>query len=163
MAVFVHMTSEDNLPKIRRNGIRAERLRHDTWKAGIFAMPVTPDFFVTHQWVRELRRFKSGRIAGVYFRIDDNEMVSIGHYMNAPVTVTAAEAVSVLSANPQFGFQVIVPRKILPSEISNTKVMPQLVGWRYYPAAKGRVPCGCPSCQRGEYGGRKLRDAYEAS
>lgn len=31
------------------------------------------------------------------------------------------------------GFQVILPRKVLKTEITQTKNMPQIIGWRHYP------------------------------
>ena len=39
------------------------------------------------------------------------------------------------------------------------RVLPQVVGWRYFPAAKGKPPfCTCKFCTRGEYGARRLRE-----
>jgi len=61
------------------------------------------------------------------------------------------------------GYEVIVPRKINAGEIHRIRKLPQVVGWRYYPDAHGKRPCGCPFCQRGDYGARKLRVEYERS
>jgi hypothetical protein len=125
-------------------------------------MPVTPDFATTYQWVRELRRFKSGNMLhGVYFRVEDGEQVYMGHYMRAAVPMSVNSAHAEILNNPGHGLQVLLTRRIATKEILRIKQLPQLVGWRYYPEAKTRKPCGCPICQRGEFGARKLRDAYE--
>mgnify|MGYP001369215419 CR=1 FL=1 len=161
MATFVHIAPEDAIPRIRRSGIAPTRLRSPA-TAGVFAMPVTRNFSSTHQWVRELRRFKPGRLCGVYFRIDDDEEVLVGHYSNEPVPMRAAEAVALASGDDVTGIEAIVPRRIGSKEIAKISSLPQIVGWRYFPQAKGRWPCGCPSCQYGMFGGRKLREANEA-
>ena len=161
MAMFVHLSPESRVSNIRRNGIsRLRKLANG--QRGVFAMPVTRNFYVSHQWLRELKRKGGGSIAGVYFRIDDDEVVSIGHYNQAHQQMTAAEAVGAVMSTPSpEGFEVIIGRKILASEIHRVRELPQIVGWRYYPTSHGKKPCGCPFCQRGEYGGRKLRDEYE--
>jgi hypothetical protein len=88
--VFVHLTPHRNLPSIRRGGIAP--LRH----SGVYALPVTRNFYVSHQWLRELRRAGGGTIFGVYFRIPDDEPVEVGHYNTPHVTMSAAEAAALL-------------------------------------------------------------------
>ena len=163
MAMFVHLTAEKNLSRILRNGISRLR-KKPTLPHGIFAMPVTRNFYVSHQWLRELRRGRQSPIAAVYFRIPDNAEVWVGHYNQAHQKMQAAQALALLArqANAE-GYEVIVPRKITHAQIHRVKRLPQVVGWRYYPGSHGRKPCGCPFCQRGSYGARKLRDAYEKS
>jgi hypothetical protein len=56
------------------------------------------------------------------------------------------------------GYEVVIPRAIHPSEILRVKALPQVVGWRYFPGANGRLPCACICCSRGQYGVRKLLD-----
>ena len=161
MAMFVHLTLESRVKLILRNGIRRLRQQGDG-KRGIFAMPVTRNFYVSHQWLRELKRGNSGPIVGVYFRIADSETVSVGHYNSTHQNLTAAEAVSeIMSSQSPEGFEVIVRRAIEPEEIHRVRELPQVVGWRYFPQSHGRSPCGCPFCQRGQYGAKKLRDDYE--
>jgi hypothetical protein len=162
MAMFVHLTLEKNLKAIRRNGIGSLRKRADGTR-GIFAMPVMQNFYVSHQWLRELKgNHGGGTIASVYFRIEDSEIVSVGHYNQAHQMMSAAEASATISSSesPE-GFEVIIPRKIESSEIHRVRMLPQVLGWRYYPAAKGRKPCGCEFCQKGKYGGRKIIKKYE--
>src|SRR5438046_2291687 len=97
MPVYVHLTSHRNVASIRRNGIGLfkRRLR----PRGVYAMPVTRNFVVSHQWLRELKRFGGGTIVGVYFRVSDDEVVEVGHYNSVHVAMTAAEAVGLMMAS----------------------------------------------------------------
>lgn len=123
-------------------------------------MPVTRNFYVSHQWLRELRRWKSGSLAGVYFRIPDTEPVTVGHYGKTPEQMTAAEASAVIAnCTAAEGYEIIVLRSISPREIHRVRHLPQVIGWRYFPGSHGRRPCPCEYCQRGLYGGRKIREA----
>ncbi|MFN7946898.1 MAG: hypothetical protein U0Z53_16220 [Blastocatellia bacterium] len=161
MAMFVHLTSEKNIKSILRNGI--SRLRRKTSSpSGVFAMPVTRNFYVSHQWLRELKRRGSTTVAGIYFRIPDEESVWVGHYSQAHQQMSAADAIALMmAAENREGFEVIIPRRIGRNEIHKVKTLPQITGWRYYPEAHGKRPCGCPFCQRGLYGARRLREEYE--
>ncbi|MEP7337439.1 MAG: hypothetical protein ABI977_06820 [Acidobacteriota bacterium] len=163
MPMFVHLTHEKNLKAILRNGIC--RLRKQSNRPhGIFAMPVTRNFFVSHQWLRELKRRGPGSVLGVYFRIPDEEAVWVGHYNQSHQQMTAAEAAALIanSEKPE-GYEVIIPRRIEKTEIHRTRVLPQVIGWRYYPGAHGKKPCGCSFCQRGNYGARRLQEEFEQS
>jgi hypothetical protein len=180
MPVFVHLTSHRNVASIRRGGIalRKRRLR----PRGVYAMPVTRNFHVSHQWLRELRRAGGGTIVGIYFRVPDDEPVEVGHYNSLYRTMTAAEAGALmrdaeehdpaaarerdrasravqrghrLPSSPE-GYEVVIPRRIEPGEIIRVKALPQVVGWRYMPGAHGQPPCACICCQAGQYGIRKL-------
>ena len=162
--MYVHLAPEKLARSIERRGIRPARVDGETLP-GIYAMPVLPAFHVSHQWLRELKRSGQRTLVGVYFRIPDDEPVLFGHYGSEPVRVTAAEAAGLLmeSEDPA-GFEVMVERPVPPGEIHAVHHLPQLVGWRYSPQAKGRKPCGCPACvPRGEIRGRRLRERYEAS
>lgn len=189
MPVFVHLTPHSAVPAIRRGGIAPGKRRG--LSRGVYAMPVTPSFQISHQWLRELRRGGGGTIVAVYFRIPDDEPVEIGHYNQGHLPMTAAEAVAVMlgvenndpaaareaDANAQAqarrrrgrarsnapalptspeGFEVIIPRRIAAAEILRIAVPPQVVGWRYSPCAKGRPPCACLCCERGNQGVQKL-------
>jgi hypothetical protein len=160
MAMFVHLTAEKNVKLILRNGVtRFSKVQN---MRGIFAMPVTRNFYVSHQWLRELKRLGKGMVAGVYFRIPDADLVRVGHYNQAHQTMTAAEAVAMMSRqDSQEGYQVIIPRRIKANEIHRVKSLPQVVGWRYQPGAHGEKPCPCPICLRGSYGARRIREKYD--
>lgn len=157
--MFVHLTPESTLGRIRRNGVGRLRRARGSFPGGVFAVPVTRNFYVSHQWLRELKRGNGAAIAGVYFRIPDDEPVWVGHYNQAHRWMTAAEAVAeFMSAESREGWEVVIPRRVEAKEIHRIKSLPQVLGWRYFPGAKGRTPyCACEYCTRGEYGARRLR------
>ncbi len=162
MAMFVHLAPESRVGLIRRNGIRRLRRPAGEFPGGVFATPVTRSFYVSHQWLRELKRRNAGPIAGVYFRVPDDERVWVGHYGRAHRWMTAAEAVAVFLADQsREGWEVVIPRRIEAAEVHRVRRLPQVVGWRYWPGVHGRKPCGCPFCQRGQYGARRLREEYD--
>jgi hypothetical protein len=158
MAMFVHLTPLSRVALIRRRGISRLRRPRGAFPGGVFAVPVTRNFVISHQWLRELKRRNAGPVAAVYFRIPDRERVWVGHYGQAPRQVTAAEAVAeFLAAEDRPGWEVVIPRRVEPSEIHRTRPLPQVVGWRYKPGAHGAKPCACRFCQRGQYGARRVR------
>jgi len=128
---------------------------------GIFAMPVTPHFPISHQWVREIKRWRRGMVVGIYFRIPDSEMVWVGRYNKPHQWMTAAQAAAhVMSQTTMTGVQAVIPRRIVPAEILRVRRLPQLVGWRHYPDAHGKCPRACECCQKGQSGSRKIREKY---
>ncbi|MFD5919939.1 HEAT repeat domain-containing protein [Kitasatospora sp. NPDC058201] len=161
MAMFVHLTSAANVPRIRRSGIRA--VSHGQGGArGVYCFPVLPSYTLTHQWLRELARFGSqGGMVAVHLRLDDAQQVLVGRYADqAKPALSAAEAVRRIAgvADPR-GWEVFVPRAIRPREVHRVRTPPQVAGWRYVPGAHGSRPCTCRGCRvRGEYGGRRLRE-----
>jgi hypothetical protein len=164
MPIFVHLAPESRVTLIRRNGISRLRQAWGDRPAGIFAMPVTRNFFISHQWLRELKRRGQGAISGVYFRLSDEEPVWVGHYGRAHCRITAAEAVGeLLEAQSREGWEVIIPRRIAAKEIHRVRSLPQVVGWRYYPDANGKPPyCTCKYCTRGGYGAARLRARHSS-
>jgi hypothetical protein len=184
MPVFVHLASHRDLRSIRRGGIRPPK-----GAAGVYALPVTRNFYVSHQWLRELRRHGGGTMLGVYFRVPDDEGVEVGHFNSPRVSMTAAQAAGLmleaeqrdsataraedraskavrngrrLPSSPE-GYEVVIPRAIAPAEILRVKALPQVVGWRYRPGAHGARPCACLCCERGSFGIRRmLRGVEEA-
>jgi hypothetical protein len=67
MATLVHLTPEKNASRILRHGINVGR--------GIFCMPVLPHYYITHQWVRELKRQGQRSIVAIYFQVPADEVV----------------------------------------------------------------------------------------
>lgn len=161
MAIFVHLTSDKRLPAIKRSGIKLSRA-YSQRRSGVFAMPVTRNFYISHQWLRELKRSGQRTIVAVYFRIDDNERVWVGHYSQNHRAVTAARAVGIImEAERAEGYEVIIPRRIEKAEIVRLRQLSQVLGWRYMPGAHGRKPCGCPIClPKGTIRSRKIRERY---
>lgn len=164
MAMFVHLASESRIALIRRNGIRRMRQAVGSFPGGVFAVPVTRNFYVSHQWLRELRRRNRGPVGAVYFRIPDNEQVWVGHYNQGHRWMLASEAVTeFMAAEDAQGWEVVVPRRIEAGEIHKTRRIPQVIGWRFSPNAKGKPPfCTCRFCVRGDYGARRLRERLGA-
>src|SRR6476646_4426847 len=113
MAMFVHLAPESRVARIRRNGIRRLRRAWGEFPGGVFAVPVTRNFYVSHQWLRELKRRNQGQIAGIYFRIADVERVWVGHYNQGHRWMSASEAVAeFMSAEDPKGWEVVIPRRI---------------------------------------------------
>ncbi len=162
--MFVHIAPESALARIRRNGIGRSRRAVGAYTRGVFAVPVTRNFYLSHQWLRELRRRGGTSFLGIYFRVPDDEIVWVGHYNQARRQMMAAEAVAeFMSAENREGWEVIIPRRIEAREIHRTKSLPQVSGWRYSPEAKGKPPfCPCEYCTRGEFGARRLRARFGA-
>jgi hypothetical protein len=162
MPVFVHLAPAPLIARILRNGIRRSRAQ-GALPAGVFAMPVGPSFFASHQWLREMKRSGQRTISAVYFRVADDEPVWTGHFEQGHTRMTAAEAAGFVSAaGSAEGFEVVIPRRVEASEILRVKPVAQVVGWRYFPGAHGRPPCGCLGClEKGEIKSSAIRRRYE--
>jgi hypothetical protein len=163
MAMFVHLAPADRESRIRRNGIRRLRKPRYGYPGGLYAVPVTRNFYISHQWLRELKRGGDRTFIGVYFRIPDDTPVWLGHYGQEHQLMTAAEAVAAfLSSEDRQGWQVVIPQPVEPKQIHRIRELPQVVGWRVSPTSKGRFPCGCDYCVKGQIGAKKMRERYEA-
>lgn len=161
MATFVHIFAEADRGSIRRSGIKAGR-RPGKGPRGVYASPVTESYYYTHQWAREVQRGRNVPKLAARFRIPDKEPVLIGKYNGEHVRVPASEAVRIARRHVDpGGLEVIVPRGVSPKEILKIFKPVKVVGWRFYPKSKGKKPCGCPCCQRGEPYSRSIREAYQ--
>jgi len=161
--IFVHIGDARSRASFVRGGIRLPRARPGRPR-GVFAMPVLEDYFASHQWLRELKRGGARTLIGVYFRVPDREAVLVGHYRRDHAPMTAAKAARLIMEAPDArGYQIVIPRKIEADEIQAIRAVHRVVGWRYYPEAKGQKPCGCPACTRGDIRSKRLREAYEAA
>jgi len=162
MAMFIHLAPEKRAKAIVRNGLRLSRAIARRVR-GIFAMPVTRNYAVSHQWLRELKRGGQRTFVAVHFRVPDDLLVQVGHYGRTQAAMTASEAVAViLRAGDAEGYEVVIHRTILPSEIHAVREVRQVLGWRYHPGAHGKRPCGCPVCQPpGSIRSRTLRERFE--
>jgi hypothetical protein len=141
MAMFVHLTLESGVARIQRNGISRSRRTRGEIPRGVFAVPVTHEFYISHQRLRELKRFSDGALAGVYFRVPDDELIWVGHYNQSHRRLRAAEAVAEFTAaEKREGWEVVIPRRIEVKEIHRTKSLPQVLGWRYFPGSERQTP-----------------------
>src|SRR3954447_21613731 len=102
MPSFVHIADERDGAAILRTGLKVPRLRvrssRSDYPVGVFALPVVPNFLLSHQWVRELKRRGHRTAVGVYFRAPAPEAVWAGLYNQPKQQMTAGEAASVLRA-----------------------------------------------------------------
>lgn len=162
MAVFVHFTDGNNKNSIIKNGIKLQTIHYENINKGIFCMPVIPDFYATHQWVRELKQYHSGNeIIAVYFKIPDEEIVFCGKYNEAIIETKASEAHNkFMNLEDKMGFQTIIGRKIFSNEITKVKNIPQIIGWRHFPKSHEGKRCLCPAClTKGSYNSIKAKKA----
>jgi hypothetical protein len=128
-------------------------------------MPVTRNFYVSHQWLRELKAGGQRTIVGVYFRVPDDEEVWVGHYNSEHVCMTADQATALVVGQMNAeGYEVIVARRVDVDEIHRTRELPQVLGWRHFPDAHARKwRCFCPvCCPQGTIRARRKRDSWEA-
>ena len=128
MAMFVHLTAESRLPRIRRSGISRLRKAAGVSHEGVFAVPVTRNFYASHQWLRELKQRNQGPIAGVYFRIPDDQPVWVGHYGQSHALMTAAEAVALfMQSDDPMGWEVVIPCRVDANQIHKIRLLPQVM------------------------------------
>jgi hypothetical protein len=152
---LVHITAENVAKRIARNGIAPVR-------GFVWAFPVIESFTLTHAWSRELKRGGRTALAAIDFRVPDREIVFARHYRDDRLAMTAAEAVGYIRSRPDpRGYEIMLPRRVLPREIVRVRALPRAFGWRYFPEAKGKAPwmCDCVMCiGRGEVNSRRQRD-----
>ena len=156
MAVFIHLTDEKYLKRILANGISFSKIKSEI--RGIYCFPVLKDFYLTHQWSRELKRRGIRSFVCIQFKINDDENVLVGKYNGDHLTMSASQSIgTILEHIDPMGLEIIVKRKIKRNEITRIYAAPKLIGWRYYPSAKGKKPfCHCKYCNRGEIRANRL-------
>lgn len=158
MPILVHVSDKKNERSIRSSGITPGK---DA--PGVYFMPVVESHFVSHQWVRELKRKGIKNFVGVYFRLRSDELVWSGKYNDEHIERPLGEAIAELrSLDEPLGYELFTTRSILPTELHRIRDISPKTGWRYYPTAHGKKPCGCPAClARGEVKSRRIRDRWE--
>ena len=75
MPTLVHLASEREASSIKKNGIKIGKHRQ-----GIYCMPILQNFYLSHQWLRELKRRGINTFVGVYFKLDSKTKVYAGRY-----------------------------------------------------------------------------------
>jgi hypothetical protein len=158
MPTLVHLADEKNANRILNAGIKTGKYVH-----GVHCMPVLPNFYVTHQWLRELKQSGAKTFVGVYFRIASNQLVYAGKYGGKHKRISLGEAIKeIMELEDPLGYELIVDRKIEPDEITKIKHLPQTIGWRYRPFSNGKKPCNCEYCLRGTIKGKRTKNRLDA-
>jgi hypothetical protein len=156
MPTLVHLADEREAAGIKRNGIKVGKHR-----SGVFCMPVLQNFYVSHQWLRELKRRGVKTFVGVYFKVDSKTKVFAGRYNSPHRYIELGEAIKEInSIEDPLGYEIIIDRKIEAKEISKIKSLPQNIGWRYKPGSKGTRPCSCEYCIRASIKANRVREKY---
>jgi hypothetical protein len=158
MPIFTHLAPEKDAKAIDRTGIKAASSGHGTPK-GVFCMAIMPNYFATHQWLRELKRRGDRTMVAVDFRLRSAERAWFGHYGRPHSETTVGRAIRMLmETDDSRGFEFIIPRPIRKDEILRIRMIRQVIGWRYKPDAHGKKPCPCRVClPRGTIKSSQLR------
>lgn len=159
MPTLVHLADANEAKKILKNGIKPGK-----HASGVFFMPVSQDFFGSHQWLRELKRRGIKTFVGIYFRLHSSEEVWYGHFnekhAKGPLGVGIRDF---LDREDRLGYEFLIERRIEASEIVKVRHLPQGIGWRYQPHSHRKESfCVCPMCvSRGEINARKKINTVE--
>lgn len=157
MPTLVHLADERETSSIKKNGIKIGKHRQ-----GIFCMPVLTNFYLSHQWLRELKRSGVKTFVGVYFKINSKTKVFAGHFNADHKHIELGEAIKeIQTIEDPLGYEIIIDRKIDAREIDKIKSLPQNIGWRYKPRANGLKPCGCDYCIKSTIKGNRIRQKYD--
>ncbi|MBC6989444.1 HEAT repeat domain-containing protein [Hymenobacter sp. BT491] len=159
MPTLIHLADKKDAKHILRSGIKIGKYEH-----GVFFMPQTPDFFVSHQWLRELRCRGARTYVGIHFKLPDKEEVWFGKYGTQHQKAPLGQAIGAfMQLDDKLGYEFLIERKIEPAEILKAVSLPQTVGWRYSPDSHTKTAlCVCPMCiSRGDIKGRIKREKIE--
>lgn len=152
MPRLVHLARASQRRSIERSGLRGARrpvLNEDKkWvehRHVIYAMPMTTNFALTYQWVRELGRWHDEKLIAVHLRIPSEEAVLVGRYSEAHVLMPLGEAIPRLLRAPD-GNEIVVLRPVRATEIVRVAEVTQRVGWIETPEQHGKSDCLCSYC-----------------
>ena len=135
----MHITADNLVKRILRNGIAPVH-------GMVWAFPVLESYTLTHSWSRELKRTGRTTLSAITCRVPDEEIVLARHYRDERRAMTAAEAVGLIRDKPDpRGYEIMLLRRVAPSDIVRVRTLPKAIGWRYFPEAKGKQPwlCDC--------------------
>jgi len=168
MALLVHLFDARNERSLKRSGIRGGSAKISLagkcveLDRAVFCMPVLPNYFATHQWLRELKRSGVKTIAAARFRLRSDARVFVGHYNGEHRLVQLGHAVGLVmaEADPR-GWEIVVPASIAARAVVDIRAVSQVVGWRYHPQSHEQGPwkCLCEYCLadlRGQIKSRRL-------
>jgi hypothetical protein len=149
---LVHLIRASSARTIRRAGIRGGAAtvlelagRRAELARAVFAMPLVPDFSVTYQWVRELRRWHGESMMAVHFVLPSDEEVLVGRYGTAHARVALRDAVRRVLKSPE-GNEIVVMRSVRRREVVAIRNVTQLVGWTEVPGPRAKLDCLCQAC-----------------
>lgn len=152
MPRLIHLVRASRQRQIRRGGIRGARWDLDLGagkpepiERAVFAMPVLSDFSVTHQWLRELRRWHGEKMVAVHLVLARGEPVLVGRYGKPHARLPLGEAIARVKAEPA-GAEIVVPRSITAREVVGIREVTQLVGWTAVPSGERTIDCVCIAC-----------------
>lgn len=125
-------------------------------------MPVLQSFYLSHHWLRELKRRGVKTFVGVYFKVDSKTKVFAGKYNTEHKHIGLGQAIKELqNLDDPLGYEINIDRKIEAKEIEKIKGLPQNVGWRYKPQSNGQRPCSCDYCIKSTINANRIREKYE--
>lgn len=156
MPTLVHLTDEREAGNIKKNGLKTGK-----YSPGIYCMPVMPNFYVSHQWLRELKRSGIKTLVGVYFKADSKTIVFAGPYNKDHKQMELGAAIKelMLMEDP-LGYEIIISGKVEAKKIEKIKHLPPTIGWRYKPRVHGLRPCSCDFCIKGSMKAARIRSKY---
>lgn len=155
MTAAVHLFDARQAASIRRSGIKGHATQISVPQGrisidrAVFLMPVLPDFYASHQWLRELKRRGMRTIAAAYVKLRADRQVFVGRYNGEHRLVPLGHAAGlIMHATDPRGMQIVVPGDIAAAAIHAIRDVPQIVGWRYFPESheKGPWKCLCEYC-----------------
>jgi hypothetical protein len=155
MTMLVHLIDERNAASVKRSGLRGGdcTLRVDgvavTLSDAVFAMPLLPDYFASHQWLRELKRGGMRTIAAAHFRQRADTLVWVGRFNGEHRRVPLGHAAGLIMREPDpRGWQVVLPQSVPAKAIHAVRSVPQVIGWRFFPESHDKAPwkCLCEFC-----------------
>lgn len=161
MTMLVHLFDSRQAASVRRSGLKGaacalsvagNRVELDR---GVFVMPVLPNFYASHQWLRELKRRGMRTISAAYVRMRSDALVYVGRYNGEHRRVPLGHAAGlVMRAEDPRGWEIVVPWGIGAGAVHAVREVPQVVGWRYFPRSHEEGPwtCLCDFCRRGTRG-----------
>ena len=153
MAKFVTIKTKKSAERARRSGrIKGYKFSYGLmpkkdgdkviarWDKGVFAMPLSPNYLLSHQWIAEMERcYHHVPISAIYLDIPDDTKVYYGHYAGHKTISTAAEVCGYFfdmiradEISSLLGLEVIIPCDYLEG-ITKVNHHIKRVGWRIYP------------------------------
>lgn len=149
--MLVHLAPAPLARRIERLGLRGGPRRFQVdgetveVERAVFASPHLGDFWHTHQWLRELRRWHREELVAVDFRLGSDAPVLFGPDWRAHVRCTLGEAIGRARAAP-LGAEIVIPRDVAAGELVRVRRVRQDVGWIEKPPPHTPRGCVCRMC-----------------